>query len=94
MQATINKILDDLSVAEENIRRFEKRFGLSSADFHALYAQGRLDNGKYGKEFSEWSAYYQIKLDRQNALETFSHERLDKLTTRKDGFLKIDPTDT
>lgn len=72
MTATITEILDDLRVADEITRRYERRFWSSSADFYALYSQGRLDNREHRKEFSEWSAYYQIKLDREEALQTLS----------------------
>jgi len=65
MEATITEILDDLRVADEITRRYERRFWLSSADFFALYQQGRLDDGEHTDEFAEWSAYYQIKLDRE-----------------------------
>lgn len=72
MQATITEILDDLRVADEITRSYERRFWLSSADFYALYSKGRVDNGEHRKEFSEWSAYHQIKLDREHVVEALS----------------------
>lgn len=91
MQATITEILDDLRVADEITRRYERRFWLSSSDFYALYSKGRLDNGEHRQEFSEWSAYYQIKQDREDALQTLSHERLHKLELSEGSVLTIDP---
>lgn len=80
MQVTITEILDDLRAADEITRRFERRYWLSSADFYALYQQGRLDNGEHNEEFAEWSAYYQIKLDREALLQTLSRERVRQLS--------------
>ncbi len=80
MQVSIAEILDDLRVADEITRYYERRYGLSSADFYGLYQKGRLDDGEHTDEFSEWSAYYQVKLDREAALQTFSHDRLRQLS--------------
>jgi hypothetical protein len=64
-EATITQVLDDLRAADEITRRFERQYWLSSADFNELYQQGRLDDGEHSEDFAEWSAYYQIKLDRE-----------------------------
>ncbi len=81
MQVTITEILDDLRVADEITRRYERRYWLSSADFYALYQQGRLDDGEHTEDFAEWSAYYQVKLDREAALQELSRERVRQLST-------------
>src|SRR5713226_6987473 len=92
MEATITEILDDLRVADEITRRYERRYWLSSADFYALYQQGRLDDGEHTDDFSEWSAYYQVKQDRETALQTLSQERVQQLSaTAKDDTITIDP---
>lgn len=53
---TISEILDDLRAAEEITRYYERRYGLSSADFYSLYQKGRLDDGGQMDEFAEWPA--------------------------------------
>ena len=73
---TITEILDDLRAADETIRRFERRYWLSSADFFDLYSQGMLDDGEHTEEFAVWAAFYEIKLDREQALQKLSRERL------------------
>jgi hypothetical protein len=78
-EITITQILDDLRAADEITRRYERRYWLSSADFYKLYSQGLLDDGEHLEEFAEWSAFYQIKLDREAALEKLSQERFQKL---------------
>ncbi len=80
MEVTITEILDDLRAADETTRRYERRYWLSSADFFALYEKGLLDNGEHLEEFAEWSAFYQIKLDREAMLQTLSQERVRQLT--------------
>jgi hypothetical protein len=87
MPVTITEILDDLRVADEITRRYERHFWLSSADFYALYQQSRLDNGEHNEEFAEWSAYYQIKLDREALLQTLSRERVRQLSEQSSGDL-------
>ena len=87
MQVTITEILDDLRAADEITRRFERRYWLSSADFYALYQQGRLDNGEHSEEFAEWSGFYQIKLDREALLQTLSRERVRQLSAQSSGDL-------
>jgi len=89
---TITEILDDLRAADEITRRYERHYWLSSEDFYALYQQGLLDDGEHTEEFSEWSAFYQIKLDREAALRKLSHERVRRLKTKQGAqMIEIDP---
>ena len=68
-EATITQIVDDLRAADEITRTFERRYWLSSTDFYNLYTQGVLDDGEHIDDFAEWSAYFQIKLDREAVLQ-------------------------
>ena len=79
MEVTITEILDDLRVADETTRRYERRYWLSSADFYAFYQQGLLDDGEHTEDFSQWAAFYEIKLDREAALQTLSRVRASQL---------------
>lgn len=89
---TITEILDDLRVADEITRRYERHFWLSSVDFYDLYSQGLLDDGEHTDEFAEWSAYYQVKLDREEMLKKLSSERVQLLKKeRETEFITIDP---
>lgn len=91
-EITITEILDDLRAADETTRRFERRYWLSSADFYALYRQGLLDDGEHTDDFAEWSAFYQIKLDREEALQELSQQRMSKLKARRgERTIKLDP---
>ena len=69
---TISEILDDLRVAEEVLRRFERRYWITSEQFYELYTQGLLDDGEQGEDFSEWAGFYKLKLRREAALRSCS----------------------
>lgn len=91
-KVTITEILDDLRAADEVTRRFERRYWLSSADFYALYQQGLLDDGEQLEDFAMWAGFYQIKQDREAALQALSKERLTQLRTEAKGkAITIDP---
>ncbi len=91
-EVTITEILDDLRAADEITRRFERRYWLSSADFYELYMQGLLDNGEHMEDFAEWSAFYQIKLDREAALQELSRKRFNQLIAdMSDSGVTLDP---
>lgn len=91
---TITEILDDLRVADEITRRYERRYWLRSADFYALYQKGLLDNGEHLEDFTEWAGFYKIKVDREALLAKLSGERLRKLQAeRVSDFVSIDPAE-
>jgi hypothetical protein len=82
---TLSDILDDLRAADQALRKFEQRYWLSSADFHELYSQGKLDDGQHREDFSEWAGYYKIKLKREAALAQLSQQRLEHLRSQATG---------
>lgn len=89
---TITEIIDDLRAAEEMVRRFERLYWLSSADFYDLYEQGLLDDGENSEDFAVWAGFHLIKVDREVALQALSHERTAKLrTTAPAGYVQIRP---
>lgn len=91
---TMTEILDDLRVADETTRRFERHYWLSSADFYALYQKGLLDDGEHLEDFTKWAGYYEIKLDREGLLQNLSRERLQRLQTQSSGgSINIDPNE-
>lgn len=90
MEITITEILDDLRAADEITRHYERRYWISSADFYALYQQGLLDDGEHTEDLAEWSAYYQIKQDRESLLQTLSQERVRQLTASPTKPIELD----
>lgn len=49
---TVSEIIDDLRVADEALRRFERLYGLSSDQFFELYNEGMLDDGENLHDFT------------------------------------------
>jgi hypothetical protein len=76
---TLSDILDDLAVAEQGLRRFERRYWISSTHFYELYSRGQLDNGENSEDFAEWAGHYKLWQKRRAALEQISQQRLDAL---------------
>ena len=89
-EITIGEILDDLRVAEEVLRKFERRYWINSEQFYKLYNQGLLDNGDHNEDFSEWAGFYKLKKRREAAFKKLSLDRVEKIkisTTNKEVFL-------
>jgi hypothetical protein len=76
---TIGEILDDLRVAEEMLRKFERRYWITSDQFYELYEQGKLDNGEHAEDISEWAGFYKLKIKREAAFQKLSKERLENI---------------
>ena len=66
---TVSEIIDDLRVADEMLRRFERLYWLSSDQFFELYSQGLLDDGEHLHDFSQWAGFYKLC---QRRLEAFN----------------------
>jgi hypothetical protein len=88
VEITITQILDDLRTADEIVRRFERRYWLSSADFYSLYRQGLLDDGERTEDYALWAGFHLIEQDREAALGLLSAERVRQLRAHA---LVIDP---
>jgi hypothetical protein len=73
---TLSDILDDIQIAEQGLRKFERRYWVSSDHFYELYSKGLLDDGENSEDFSEWAGHYKLRQKRLIALEKISSERL------------------
>ena len=78
---TVSEIIDDLRVADEMLRRFERLYRLSSDQFFELYSQGLLDNGEHLHDFSQWAGFYKLRRRRLEAFNRVSQERVTQLRT-------------
>jgi len=88
MDLTLTQVLDDLRTADEIVRRFERRYWLSSADFFALYQQGLLDDGERTEDYALWAGFHLINVDREAALSALSGQRVRQLRGQT---LALDP---
>jgi len=76
---TLSDILDDIEIAEQGLRKFERRYWVSSDHFYDLYSKGLLDNGDNLEDFSEWAGHYKLRQKRLGALEKISSDRIASL---------------
>ena len=76
---TIGEIFDDLRVAEEVLRKLERRYWITSEQFYELYNQGLLDHGDNADDFCEWAGFYKLKIRRKEAFRKLSQMRLEKI---------------
>ena len=89
---TIGDILHDLRVAEDVLRKFERRYWITSEQFFGLYNQGLLDNGEHAEDFSEWAGFYKLKMRREASFQKLSKERLEKMkTSTTAGVISLEP---
>jgi len=88
---TLSDILDDLQIAEAGLRKFERRYWMSSEHFYELYSHGLLDNGDHLEDFAEWSGHYKLELKRKAALEKLSRQRLEQLPRQPSGIIQLAP---
>lgn len=74
----LGDILDDIYAMEGVIKKYEKKYGITSRAFYELYRSGKLDNGEFEqtREFCDWAGAYEIKLEREREFEVLSRKRL------------------
>lgn len=88
---TIGEILDDLRVAEEVLKKFERRYWITSEQFYALYNKGVLDNGEHTEDFTEWAGFYKLKLRREESFRKLSEQRLKQMMDTTTGIIPLEP---
>ena len=91
-EVTVSKIIDDLRVAEEVLRKFERRYWITSEQFYNLYSQGVLDSGEHAEDFSEWAGFYKLRLRREAAFRKIGQNRLQRMKAlTRPGIIRLDP---
>ncbi len=89
---TISEILDDLRVAGEVLRKFERRYWITSEQFFELYNHGLLDSEGPNEDFSEWAGFCKLKIRRENTFKRLSQERIEKIKILKPkGVISLEP---
>jgi hypothetical protein len=65
---TLAEIIQDLHALEARLRAYERKYGITSADFYALYQAGLLDDEGFEQstEFARWASAYTLQLKRDN----------------------------
>jgi hypothetical protein len=81
----LSTVLQDMSLLETELKRFELRFGVLSDDFYAALNRGDLEEfdelDEYRQTFIEWSALYKT----WNSL----HEKYRQLIERQPVAIQI-----
>lgn len=86
---TIGEILDDISVSDEILRKYERRYWITSEQFYKLYNHGLLDNGEHSEDFSEWAGFYKLKLRRESLFKKLGQQRLKNI--KEKGIVQLEP---
>lgn len=88
-------ILDDIYAMEGVIKKYEKKYGITTQAFYELYRAGKLDNGDFEqiREFCDWAGAYEIKVEREREFEMLSRKQLAALRTAS-GELQLEPLST
>lgn len=62
----LKEILDDIHSLEEDLLRFERKYGVRSETFYAAYMSGEEpDDDAWVLDFTEWASVYRTWLARQ-----------------------------
>jgi len=91
---TLTEIIQDLHALETRIRAYERKYGVTSADFYHLYEQGLLDDEGFEQstEFARWASAYEIKQRREAAFETASRRFVEDIRhTASTDALRLTP---
>ena len=86
---TLDDIIQDIHGLDAELARLEKRYGLLSADFYHLYKAGELEQRR---DFIEWVAYYEAKLQREAKYREQMYDYLRQLRQKAGlGALELMP---
>lgn len=78
---TLSEIIQDLHALETRVRAYERKYGITSADFYALYEQGVLDDEGYEQttEYTRWASAHTLKLKREEAFTSASQDFITQM---------------
>jgi hypothetical protein len=90
---TLAEIIQDLHALESRLRAYERKYGITSADFHDLYQQGLLDDEGFEQstEFARWASAYELKLKREAAFGSASRRFVDNMKKAAEPSLRLAP---
>jgi len=78
--APLQELIEELHTLDQELARFEHKYGLLSETFFAWYQSGEEpENPAWVQDFALWAGTYQLKLRRQ---EKYSRLLTETLTQR------------
>jgi len=90
----LREIIQDIHAMNQELEKFEAKYGMLSKDFYELYISGALRDEEIEElnDYGRWAAYYRIKLQREKAYDKLIEERLAKLrASASSGELALTP---
>lgn len=95
-EMTVEEILDDIHAADEQLREFERKYGLKTEVFYELFCQGKLDDGEFEqtRDFCMWAGFYEIKQEREERFVALSRQyvtRLEALARANSDYFQLLP---
>ena len=90
---TVTDIHQDLHALEARLRAYERKYGVTSADFYELYQEGLLDDEGFEQstEFARWASAYTLKLKREAAFQVASHQFVEAMKRSPEPSLRLIP---
>lgn len=78
---TLSEIIQDLHALETRVRAYERKYGITSADFYALYEQGVLDDEGFEQttEYTRWASAHKMKTRREAAFKSASQSFIEQM---------------
>jgi len=90
----LQEVIQDIHAMNEELEKFEAKYGMLSRDFYELYTTGALRDEEIGEinNYGRWAAFYKIKSQREETYDRLVRERLAKLrASASSGSLVLTP---
>ena len=83
---TLEDILEDIHTLEEDLRKYERKYGVLSETFYETYAKGEEpDDEAWVKDWADWAGAYQIWLRRKEEYR----KAIDGLRATSDSLIDV-----
>ncbi len=81
VKMTLQELIESIYALNNELKKFEAKYGVASPDFYDLFLQGRLDDGEYEdtEEFCMWAGIYETRLDQEQQFRRLSQEYIATL---------------
>jgi hypothetical protein len=78
---TLEEIVSDIRAMEEKLWHYERKYSLRSPQFFELYRAGRFrdEDPAEVRDYGDWAACYDIKLDRERRYDEMIQQRLTEI---------------
>lgn len=86
---TLREVLADIHALEEDMRAFERKYGIRSETFYAAYMSGEEpEDESWLLDFGEWASVYRTWLARQAEYRN-EVQRLQRNAPSLDGLIQV-----